>query len=55
MKISDLFNIKSTLLEIEIITLQLDLALKARELEDNFWKYVSRERYPNIKKFADSI
>lgn len=46
---------KKNALENEIITLQTDLILQARVLEDDFWKYVNQEKYPNIKKCSEYI
>lgn len=46
---------KKNALENEIITLQTDLILQARELEEDFWKYVNQEKYPNITKCSEYI
>ncbi len=54
-KISDIFHFEKNALENEIITLQTDLILQARELEEDFWKYVNQEKYPNITKCSEYI
>lgn len=54
-KIADLFDMEQNALENEIIILQSDLILQARKFEENFWKYVNREKYPNIIKCSEYI
>ena len=49
-KISNVFHMDRKELENEIIILQTDLTLKARKCEEDFWKYVNSEKYPNIFK-----
>jgi len=53
-KISHTFHMEKNALENEIITMQNDLILQSRELED-FWKFVNREKYPNITKCNEFI
>lgn len=50
---SELFQVNGAILESEIITLQCDLFLKPRALEEHFWKFVCYEKYPNIKKCSE--
>ncbi|KAK9511621.1 hypothetical protein O3M35_000244 [Rhynocoris fuscipes] len=52
---ADLFDMEQNSLENEIIILQSDLILQARKFEENFWKYVNREKYPNIIKCSEYI
>lgn len=54
-KISDTFHMEENVLENEIITLQNDLIIQAKKFEDDFWKYVNREKYPSITKCSDYI
>ena len=53
-KISDTFHMKKNALENEILTMQNDLILQSKELED-FWQFVNRETYPKITKFNEFI
>ena len=50
-KFSEVFYFERNGLEIEILSLQSDLILKSKELEEDSWKYVNWEKYPDIKKF----
>ncbi|XP_067118586.1 general transcription factor II-I repeat domain-containing protein 2-like [Centruroides vittatus] len=54
-KISDIFHMEQKALENEIIILQTDLILQARKFEENFWKYIKREKYPSITKCSKYI
>ena len=40
-KMSGVFDFEKTGLEIEILCQQYDSILKSKELEGNFWKYIS--------------
>ena len=42
-------------LENEIIILQADLNSQARKFEEDFWKYVNREKYPSVTKCSEYI
>lgn len=37
------------------ITLKTDITLQSKELEEDFWKYAYREKYPSITKYASTI
>ena len=54
-KISMIFSMDNVSLENEIITLQSDIFLKARSSEEEFWKYVSRDKYSNIRKCREML
>ena len=45
---SALFNLNAGQVEIEILTLQNDLHLKAHQSASNFWCFVDREKYSNL-------
>lgn len=53
--LSTIFDMDILTLEDEIITLQNDIYIKARASEDKFWKYLTEEKYPNVKKCAENI
>ena len=47
-QLSALFNLDAGQVEIEILTLQNDLHLKAHQSASNFWCFVDREKYSNL-------
>jgi len=49
-KLSNMFHISQKALENKVIILQTDLILKARKLDEYFWKCVNQEKYANITK-----
>jgi Domain of unknown function (DUF4371)/Spin-doc zinc-finger/hAT family C-terminal dimerisation region len=51
-KMCSLFNCDEALVENEVTNLQKDIEIKARSVEPNFWKLVSADKYPNLKKVS---
>ncbi|XP_078542665.1 general transcription factor II-I repeat domain-containing protein 2-like [Lissotriton helveticus] len=51
-QISVLLNLDSATMEMEIVTLQNDIELKARQSDLNFWSLVDAEKYKNIRTAA---
>ncbi|XP_069059006.1 general transcription factor II-I repeat domain-containing protein 2-like isoform X1 [Pleurodeles waltl] len=51
-KMSVLFNLDSATMEMEILTLQNDIELKARQSDIHFWSLVDAEKYKNIHTAA---
>lgn len=50
-----IFDLNSLVLEEEIITLQSDVFVKARASEDRFWKYLSEDKYPSLRRCAENL
>jgi len=48
--LSTLFKMDIPVLEMEIITLQNDIFIKSRSSEQYVWKYLSEDKYSNLKK-----
>ena len=57
-KVKSLFNLESSALEYEILTLQNDIEIKARSTSAQrgehvvFWKLLVEEKYPNLRRCA---
>ncbi|XP_069077106.1 general transcription factor II-I repeat domain-containing protein 2-like [Pleurodeles waltl] len=51
-QMSVLLNLDSATMEMEIVTLQNDIELKARQSDINFWSRVDAEKYRNIRTAA---
>ena len=51
-QLSALFNLDAGQVEIEILTLQNDLHLKAHQSASNFWCLVDREKYSNLQAIS---
>ncbi|XP_078512536.1 general transcription factor II-I repeat domain-containing protein 2-like [Lissotriton helveticus] len=51
-KMSVLLSLDSSTMEMEIVTLQNDIELKARQSDVNFWSLVDAEKYKNIRTVA---
>lgn len=52
---SDAFNLVSSEVELEILTLQSDINLKAHQGATEFWKLVDPEKYVNISTAAMKV
>ena len=57
-KVKSLFDLESSALEDEILTLQNDIEIKARSTSaqpgehEVFWKLPMQEKYPNLRRYA---
>ncbi|XP_069582815.1 general transcription factor II-I repeat domain-containing protein 2-like [Ranitomeya imitator] len=54
-EIATAFQMDTSQLENEIITLNTDLLLKSRSQEDNFWRLVERCKYPLLKSVSKRL
>ena len=54
-QLSDLFSLSTTDVEMEILTLQNDINLKAHQSAPNFWCLVDREKYSGVCTAAMKI
>ena len=54
-QLSDLFSLSATDVEMEILTLQNDINLKAHQSAPNFWCLVDKEKYSGVCTAAMKI
>ena len=54
-QLSDLFSLSATDVEMEILTLQNDINLKAHQSAPNFWCLVDKEKYSGVSTAAMKI
>jgi len=54
-KAAQLFQIDEVTLDDEVINMRCNVYLKARSSENNFWHLVSKEKFPNLRRCAESV
>lgn len=53
--ISENYSLSKLSLESEILTLKNDIFLKARATEESFWKFVPRQKFPNLRRCSEIL
>jgi len=54
-KASQLFQIDEVTLEEDMINIQCNVYLKAGSSENNFWHLINKEKFPNLRRCAESV